>query len=186
MPIPTSPIDISCVILISKSKYWAANELPKQKKINYHINGIYKTIFYKTESNFSQFFFSHWLLDKRFFSFLIKAFANFEKLIRCHWLAFVVYKNGENSKMQTEIFCQKFIVSKIILAFLHHLKPKRFFVGQLVEDKECHLFSKSLDPPLLTIKKMCYETYVQKTVNTSLNVQITLKLTAFSPSPHWQ
>ena len=92
--------------------------------INYHIKGLYKTTCYKTKSNFSQFFFSHWLLHKCFFSFLIKAFANFEKLIRFHWQAFIVYKNGENLKMLIEIFCQKLIVSNVILAFLDHLKPK--------------------------------------------------------------
>ena len=33
--------------------------------------------------------------------------------------------------MLIEIFCQKLIVSNVILAFLDHLKPKIFFVGQL-------------------------------------------------------
>ena len=65
-----------------------------------------------------------------FFSFLIKAFADFEKLIRIYLQAFVVYKNGENLKILIEIFCQKLIVSNVILAFLNHLKPKIFFVGQ--------------------------------------------------------
>ena len=51
--------------------------------------------------------------------------------IRFHWQAFTVYKNGENLKMLIEIFCQKVIVSNVILAFLDHLKPKIFFVGQL-------------------------------------------------------
>ena len=32
--------------------------------------------------------------------------------------------------MLTEIFCQKLIVSDVILAFLDHLKPKIFYVGQ--------------------------------------------------------
>ena len=127
---PTSPFDISCVILISKSKNWTVNELAKQKIINYHIKGLHKTTCYKAKSNFPQSFFSHWLLHKCFFSFLIKAFANFEELIRFHWQAFIVYKNGENLKMLIEIFCQKLIVSNVILAFLDHLKPKIFFVGQ--------------------------------------------------------
>ena len=49
-----SPFDISCIILISKSKSWAANELAKQKKvINYHIKGLYKATCYKTKSIFS-------------------------------------------------------------------------------------------------------------------------------------
>ena len=66
-----------------------------------------------------------------FFSFLIKVFANFEQLIRFHWQAFIVYKNGENLKILIEIFCPKFIVSNVILVFLNHPKPKIFFVGQL-------------------------------------------------------
>ena len=37
---PTSPFDIFCVILTSKSKNWAGNELTKQKIINYHIKGL--------------------------------------------------------------------------------------------------------------------------------------------------
>ena len=32
--------------------------------------------------------------------------------------------------MPIEIFCQKVIVSDVILAFLDYLKPKIFFVGQ--------------------------------------------------------
>ena len=98
---------------------------------NYHIKGLCKTTSYKIKSNFSQFFFFHWCLHNYFFSFLIKAFANFEKLIRFHWQAFVLNKNGENLKMLIEIFCQKLIVSNVILAFLDILKPNIFFVGQL-------------------------------------------------------
>ena len=130
LPFPASPFDTSWVILISKSKNWAGNELVKQKKmINYHIKELYKTTCYKTKCSFSQFFFSHWLLHKCFFSFLIKAFVNFEKLIRFHWLAFTVYQNGENLKMLIEIFCQEPIVSNVILAFLDYLEPENFFVG---------------------------------------------------------
>ena len=72
------------------------------------------------------FSFAHWLL----FLFLIKQFAYFEKLIRFRWQALIAYKKGENLKMLTEIFCQKLIVSNVILAFLDHPKPKIFFVGQ--------------------------------------------------------
>ena len=93
--------------------------------INYHIEELYQT----TEPNFSQFFFSHWLLHKCFFSFLIKTFAGFEKLIRFHRQAFIVYKNGENLKILIEIFCQKLTVSNVILAFLDHLKRKFFLSG---------------------------------------------------------
>ena len=106
-------------LILSKSKNWTANELAKQKMTNCHIKGLYKTACYKTKSNF---FFSHWLLHKCFFSFVIKAFSNFEKLIRFHWQAFIVYKNRENLKMLIQVFCQKPIVSNVILIFL--LKPK--------------------------------------------------------------
>ena len=50
--------------------------------------------------------------------------------IRLHWQAFIVYENGENLKILIEIFRQKLIASNVILAFLDHLKPKFFFVGQ--------------------------------------------------------
>ena len=110
-----------------KAKIGLRMSLRSKKKINYHIKGLYKT---KTKSNSSQFFFSHWLLHKYFFSFLIKAFANFEKLIGFHRQAFTVFINGENLKMPIEILCQKLIISNVILAFLYHLKPNVFFVGQ--------------------------------------------------------
>ena len=113
-----------------KPKIGLPMSFQNKKMINYHIKRLYKTACYKTKSNFSQFFFSHWLLHKCFFSFLIKALANFEKLIRFHWQAFIVHKNGENLKMLIETFWQKVIFSKVILAFLDHLKPKTFFVGQ--------------------------------------------------------
>ena len=60
----------------------------------------------------------------------MKAFVNFEKLIRFYRQAFIIYKNGENLKILKEIFSQKLIVSNVILALLDHLKPKIFFVGQ--------------------------------------------------------
>ena len=84
----------------------------------------------KTKSNFSQSFYSHWLLHECFFSFLIKAFENFEKLIRLHWQAFIVYKNGEYLKILIEIICRKRIVSNDILTFLDYSNSKIFFVGQ--------------------------------------------------------
>ena len=52
-------------------------------------------------------FFRHWLLYECYFPFLIKAFADFEKLIRFHRQAFIVYKNGENLK----IFRQKAFIA---------------------------------------------------------------------------
>ena len=128
---------LSLLIFLASSLYQKVNillqmSLQNKKMINYHINYHcrYKITCNETKSNFSQIFFSHWLLHKWFFSFLIKALGNFEKLIRFHWQAFIIYKNGENLKMLREIFCQKLIVSNIILAFLDHLKPKIFFSGQ--------------------------------------------------------
>ena len=80
-----------------KAKIWLQMSL-QNKKNDYHIKGLYKTTCHKKKSNFCQFFFSHWLLHNCFFSFLIKAFASFEKLIRFYWQAFIAHKNGKNSK----------------------------------------------------------------------------------------
>ena len=98
--------------------------------LTYSHKWLCKTTCYKTKSNFSQFFCSHWLLQKRFFSFLIKAFANFEKLIRFHLQSLSANKDGENLKMVIEMFRQKLVVSNVILTFLDHLKLKIFFVSQ--------------------------------------------------------
>ena len=100
----------------------------KKKLINCHIKGLYKTTCYKTKSNCSFSF----LIDCRIivFFFPYQSVCKFEKLIRFHWQAFIVYKNGENLKMLIEIFCRKLIVCNIILAFLDHLTPKVFFAGQ--------------------------------------------------------
>ena len=80
----------------------------QNKKLDFiNIKGLYKTIWCKAKSNFYQFFFSHWLLHKWFFSFLIKAFANFRKIDKISLVSFpFAYKNGENLKMLIEIFCQ--------------------------------------------------------------------------------
>ena len=142
------PSLLPLLIILASSWYQKAKiglrmSLQNKKMINYHIKGLYKSTCYKTKSNFSEFFFSHWLLHKCFFSFLIKAFVNFKILIRFHWQAFIIYKNGENLKMLIEIFCQKPTVSNAILTFLYHLKPKIFFVGI-----ERHHLLKSLDPSL--------------------------------------
>ena len=102
-----------------------------------------------TKSNCSRFFFS---IDNS----ICKAFANFEKLKRFHWQAFMVYNNGENLKMLIEIINQKIIVSSVILAFLDHLKAKIFFVGQAQWPTQSHPFSKSLDPPLTSILLLCH------------------------------
>ena len=94
------------------------------------LKGFIKQLAIKQSQFFPQFLFSHWLLYVCFSSFFIKAFANFEKLIRFYWQAFILHKNGESFKILIEIFRQKRIVSNIILAFLDHLKPKISLVGQ--------------------------------------------------------
>ena len=58
--------------------------------------------------------------------------------------------------MVIEIFCQKLIVSNVILVFLDHLKPKIFFVA-MVANMQCYPFSKSLDPPLDILKILLYK-----------------------------
>ena len=83
----------------------------------------------KQSPTFLSFFLIHCYING-FFSFLIKPFPNFEKLIRFHWQAFIVYKNGENLKMLIEIFYQKLIVSNVMWVFLDYLKPKIFFVSE--------------------------------------------------------
>ena len=65
-----------------------------------------------------------------FFLFSYQNVRKFEKLIQFHRQVSIVYKNGENLKILIEIFCQEIIVSNVIFAFLEHLKPKIFFVGQ--------------------------------------------------------
>ena len=82
-----------------------------------------------------------------FFYFLIKTSVNLKKLIQFHRQVFIVYKNGENLKILIEIFCQEIIVSNVIFAFLEHLKPKIFFVGQPRFPTQS-TFSESLDLPL--------------------------------------
>ena len=96
--------------------------------INHPIKGFYKRTCNKKVQLFTVFLFSLTAV-KVFFSFLIKALANFEKLIRFHWQAFIVYKNRENWKMLPEIFSHKLTVCSVILTFLDHLKAKIFFVG---------------------------------------------------------
>ena len=94
------------------------------------LNGFIKQPVIKQGPPFHSFSFLNDCCMSIFFSFLIKAFAGFEKLIRFYRQAFIVYKNGENLKMLIEMFCQKLVVSNVILAFLNKLKPQIFFVGQ--------------------------------------------------------
>ena len=64
------------------------------------------------------------------FLFPYQSVCIFEKLIRFHEQAFIVYKNGENLKILIEIFCQEVIVSNFIFGFLDHLEPKTSFNSQ--------------------------------------------------------
>ena len=126
LPFPAFPFDISCVILISKSKNWVANELTKKKKrLIIILKEFLKQPVIKQSSTFICFSF---LIDYCISMFSLSLSKRLEilKNIRFHWQAFIVYKNWEILKMLIEIFCQKIIVSKIILAFLDHLKPKTF------------------------------------------------------------
>ena len=101
-----------------KAKIGLRMSWQNKKMINYHIKGLYQTTCYKTKSNFSQFFFSHfYCCISVFFSFLIKAFGNFEKLVRFYWQAFIVYKNRKKLNILIEIFRQKLIVSNVIWPF---------------------------------------------------------------------
>ena len=50
--------------------------------------------------------------------------------LRFHHQASLKCKNGQSLKLLIEIFRQKHIVSIVILAFLNHLKPRIFFIGQ--------------------------------------------------------
>ena len=136
-PFPFSPFYISCVILTSKSENCTANEPAKlnkilwikdfwRKMIDYHFKGLYKTICYKTKSNFLLFSLTAvWV-----FLLFIKVFVNFEKVIRFYHQAFIVYKSWKNSKISIEIFRQRLIVSNVILPFLDHLNYNIFFVTQ--------------------------------------------------------
>ena len=94
------------------------------------LNGFIKQPVIEQGPTFLSFSFLNDCCMSIFFSFLIKVFAGFEKLIRFYRQAFIVYKNGENLKMLIEMFCQKLVVSNVILAFLNKLEPKIFFVGQ--------------------------------------------------------
>ena len=124
------------LIFLASSSYQKAKiglrmSWQNKKMINYLIKELDQATCYKTKPKFSRFFFSHWLLRKCFFSLsLSKRFSSFEKLIRFHWQVLIAYKNKENLKMLIEIFCQKLVVSNVVLAFLDYLKPKTFFVDQ--------------------------------------------------------
>ena len=56
--------------------------LRNKKMINYHLKGLHKTTCYKTKSNFSQFFFSHWLYECFFFTYQsVSKFWKIDKIL---------------------------------------------------------------------------------------------------------
>ena len=93
--------------LRNKEILWTKRTI-EEKMINVILEGFINNC-YKTKSV--------WV----FFLFSYKSVCKFWK---------TEYKNGGNLKILKEIFCQKFIVSNVILASLDRLKPKNFFVGQ--------------------------------------------------------
>ena len=58
--------------LVNKKTYWRKNY--------YNFKGLYKTTCYKTKSNFSQFFYSHWLFYECFFFFPYKSVCKISKV----------------------------------------------------------------------------------------------------------
>ena len=110
MSFPVSLFDIPD---IKKRKLRCKSAWGIKERLIIIFKGFTKQTVIKQGSNFLSFF-SHWLLYKCFFYFLIKALVNFEKLI--------INKHGENLKILREIFRQKVLVSKVILSFLDHLK----------------------------------------------------------------
>ena len=57
-----------------------------------------------------------------FFSFLINALVNLEKLIRFHRQAFIIHKKWRKFENTETNVSPKTLVSNVILAFLDHLK----------------------------------------------------------------
>ena len=108
-----------------KKLLWT-KKLIEEKINNFHFEGLYKISCYKTKSTFSQYLFSHWSLYQFFSSFLLKAFVNFEILIRFHGQAFILHRNGENLKILKEIFCQKLLASIVIFVFSDIWNQKYF------------------------------------------------------------
>ena len=77
LPFPVSTSDISD---IKKHKLHCEWAWEIKKMVNYHLKGLYRTTCYKTKPNFSQFFFSRWLMYKCFFSCLINVLVIFWKI----------------------------------------------------------------------------------------------------------
>ena len=89
LPFPTSPFDISCAILISKSKDCPANELANQKKwLIVILKDFIKQPAINQSPTFSQFLFSHWLLYKCFFLFPYQSVCRFWKIGKTSFASF--------------------------------------------------------------------------------------------------
>ena len=127
--------------------------------INYPFKEPCKTITYRAKYKFSQFFFSHQLLYERFFSFLIKGFANFEKLKIFHWQASIAHKNGENF---LKYFTQNLKFLTLFLTFLDHLMAN-------FEPPPPFFFSKFVDLPLIIIDIPSVLSYCQIVGDFNLN-----------------
>ena len=84
------------------SSWYVKAKIERRTSLRNKKNLVNRKTCYKTKSNLSQFYFSYWLLYECFFSFVIKTFVNFEKLIRFHRQAFILYKNRENLKILKE------------------------------------------------------------------------------------
>ena len=147
MSFPISTYDASCVILITKSKNYVANEPGKQTKklLIIILKDFIKQPTIKQSLAILSFSF---LIDC---SMSVSSVFFYQSVCKYLWQAFTGYKNGEKLKILIKVFCDKLIVSGVILTFLDHVKAKIFFVIQpwwLIYSTPSTLFWKSLDPPL--------------------------------------
>ena len=99
--------------------------------INYHFIGLYKNNLLQSKVQ------------------LLSVFLFSLTAVRLFSLSYQSVNNRENLKILMQIFRQKFLVSKVISAFLNHLKPKNFNRRpNIVANIERPSFSKFLDPSL--------------------------------------
>ena len=64
------------------------------------------------------------------FLFPYQSVCKFWKTDKISLASFHCIQNGENLRTLIEMFRRKLTASKVILAFVDHLKPNNFFVGQ--------------------------------------------------------
>ena len=118
----------------------------KQMIKYFHINGLLKQLVIKQSPTFLSFSF---VIDCciKVFSFLIKAFGNFEKLIRFHWQASILCKSGENWKnTDRNIFPKTYGFQRYFCLF----RPSETYNFLHRSTMVAGPFSKSVNPPLLT------------------------------------